>query len=107
MSQPILVVDDEPKIAHLVRDYLEQAGYRVTVAYDGREALAAFRHDKPRLVVLDLMLPHMDGLDVARCGSQHLADHNQRSVYSFFYRAIRENTIYPLQRGVLFLFEDS
>jgi DNA-binding response OmpR family regulator len=66
MSQPILVVDDEPKIAHLVRDYLEQAGYRVTVAYDGREALAAFRHDKPRLVVLDLMLPHVDGLDVAR-----------------------------------------
>jgi len=66
MSQPILVVDDEQKIAHLVRDYLEKAGYRVTVAYDGREALAAFRHEKPRLVVLDLMLPHVDGLDVAR-----------------------------------------
>jgi DNA-binding response OmpR family regulator len=66
MSQPILVVDDEPKIARLVRDYLEQAGYRVTVAFDGREALAAFRHEKPRLVVLDLMLPEVDGLDVAR-----------------------------------------
>jgi DNA-binding response OmpR family regulator len=66
MSPPILVVDDEPKIARLVRDYLEQAGYRVTLAYNGREALAAFRHEKPRLVVLDLMLPEVDGLDVAR-----------------------------------------
>jgi len=66
MSQPILVVDDEPKIAHLVRDYLEAAGYTVVLAYDGREALAAFRHEKPRLIVLDLMLPGMDGLDVAR-----------------------------------------
>ena len=66
MSHPILVVDDEPKIARLVRDYLEQAGYRVILAYDGREALAAFRHEKPRLVVLDLMLPEVDGLDVAR-----------------------------------------
>jgi len=66
MSQPILVVDDEAKIARLVRDYLEQAGYRVVLAFDGREALAAFRHEKPRLVVLDLMLPQVDGLDVAR-----------------------------------------
>lgn len=66
MSQPILVVDDEPKIARLVRDYLEQAGYPVTLAFDGREALAAFRHEKPRLVILDLMLPEVDGLDVAR-----------------------------------------
>jgi len=66
MSQPILVVDDEPKIAHLVRDYLEAAGYTVVLAYGGREALAAFRHEKPRLIVLDLMLPGMDGLDVAR-----------------------------------------
>ncbi len=66
MSQPILVVDDEAKIARLVRDYLEQAGYRVVLAFDGRQALAAFRHEKPRLVVLDLMLPQVDGLDVAR-----------------------------------------
>ena len=66
MSQPILVVDDEAKIARLVRDYLEQAGYPVTLAFDGREALAAFRHEKPRLVILDLMLPEVDGLDVAR-----------------------------------------
>jgi DNA-binding response OmpR family regulator len=66
MSRPILVVDDEAKIARLVRDYLEQAGYPVTLAFDGREALAAFRHEKPRLVILDLMLPEVDGLDVAR-----------------------------------------
>jgi DNA-binding response OmpR family regulator len=66
MSQPILVVDDEPKIARLVRDYLEAAGYPVVLAFNGREALAAFRHEKPRLVVLDLMLPKVDGLDVTR-----------------------------------------
>lgn len=66
MSQAILVVDDEPKIARLVRDYLEAAGYAVVLAFNGREALTAFRHEKPRLVVLDLMLPQVDGLDVAR-----------------------------------------
>jgi len=66
VSHPILVVDDEPQIARLVRDYLETAGYPVLLAFDGREALAAFRREKPRLVVLDLMLPQMDGLDVAR-----------------------------------------
>jgi DNA-binding response OmpR family regulator len=62
----ILVVDDERKIAHLVRDYLENAGFRVVVAYDGKVAMAQFRHEQPDLVVLDLNLPEMDGIDVAR-----------------------------------------
>jgi DNA-binding response OmpR family regulator len=62
----ILVVDDEVKIAHLVRDYLENAGYRVVLAYDGKTAMAQFRHEQPDLVVLDLNLPGMDGIDVAR-----------------------------------------
>jgi two-component system alkaline phosphatase synthesis response regulator PhoP len=66
MNELILVVDDEPKIATLARDYLEQAGFRVHIAGDGQTALAAFRHDKPDLVVLDLNLPGMDGLDVCR-----------------------------------------
>jgi len=66
MSKKILVVDDEIKIVRLVRDYLEAAGFRVVTAYAGKEALAVFRHEKPDLVVLDLMLPEMDGLDVAR-----------------------------------------
>ena len=62
----ILVVDDERKIAHLVRDYLENAGFRVAVAYDGKMALAQFRYEQPDLVVLDLNLPQLDGIDVAR-----------------------------------------
>jgi DNA-binding response OmpR family regulator len=62
----VLLVDDEPKIVQLARDYLEQAGFRVASATDGREALAAFRTGAPDLIVLDLGLPHVDGLDVAR-----------------------------------------
>jgi len=62
----ILVVDDEPKITRLVRDYLERAGFAVRTAGDGREALMRARTDRPDLVVLDLGLPRLDGLDVAR-----------------------------------------
>ncbi len=66
MSSKILVVDDEPKIVRVLRGYLESAGFQVITAYDGTEALAAFRHEAPDLVILDLMLPEVDGLDVAR-----------------------------------------
>jgi DNA-binding response OmpR family regulator len=62
----ILVVDDEPKIAALARDYLEHAGFAVVTARDGPAALAAVGRSKPDLVVLDLGLPEMDGLDVTR-----------------------------------------
>lgn len=62
----ILVADDEPKIVHLVRDYLESAGFQVLVAYDGKTALAQFRHASPDLVILDLNMPGMHGLDVTR-----------------------------------------
>ncbi len=62
----ILVVDDEPKITQLVKDYLEQAGFGVRVAHDGRSALALVRAEKPDLIVLDLGLPRLDGLDVTR-----------------------------------------
>ncbi len=62
----ILVVDDEPKIVQLVRDYLERAGFRVLTASDGKTALSFARTDKPDLVILDLGLPEMDGLDVTR-----------------------------------------
>jgi DNA-binding response OmpR family regulator len=66
MMKTILVVEDEMKIARLVRDYLEHAGFEVVVAGDGEAALASARGRAPDLVVLDLGLPGMDGLDVAR-----------------------------------------
>ncbi|RME58571.1 MAG: DNA-binding response regulator [Caldilineae bacterium] len=66
MSDKILVVDDDPKIVRLVRSYLEQAGYQVEVARDGPTALQAIRSLRPSLVVLDLMLPGMDGLEITR-----------------------------------------
>jgi two-component system alkaline phosphatase synthesis response regulator PhoP len=66
MQGLILVVDDEPKIVKQARDYLENSGFRVVAAGDGRTALAVARHDRPDLVVLDLNLPEMDGLDVCR-----------------------------------------
>ncbi len=66
MNELILVVDDEPKILKLARDYLERSGYQVVTADDGNLALTTARHEKPDLVVLDLNLPGMDGLDVCR-----------------------------------------
>ncbi len=66
MSQLILVVDDEPKVARLARDYLEKNGLRVLTAGDGQTALAIARRDKPDLVILDLMLPQIDGREVCR-----------------------------------------
>ena len=62
----ILVVDDEPKIAALARDYLEHAGYAVVTVGDGRAAIDAVSRARPDLVVLDLGLPELDGLDVTR-----------------------------------------
>jgi len=62
----ILIVDDEPKIVQLARDYLERAGYAVITAGDGGAALAATRSARPDLIVLDLGLPGGDGLDVTR-----------------------------------------
>jgi len=64
--QTVLVVDDEPKIAQLARDYLEHAGFAVVTAGDGPSALHAARVRHPDLVVLDLGLPGLDGLEVMR-----------------------------------------
>ncbi len=66
MNELILVVDDEPKIVKLARDYLEQGGFRVVTAADGMTALAVARRERPDLIVLDLKLPGKDGLDVCR-----------------------------------------
>ena len=63
---PVLVVDDDPKILRLVRTYLEREGFAVIEAADGRAALAAVALEEPVLVVLDRMLPEVDGLSVLR-----------------------------------------
>jgi len=66
MNETILVVDDEPKIVQLARDYLEKNGFKVLSSGNGQQALAITRQERPDLIVLDLMLPGMDGLDVCR-----------------------------------------
>src|SRR6184192_908057 len=65
-AAPVLVVDDDPKIVTLVRTYLEREGFPVVTAGDGRAALAAVAEAQPRLIVLDLMLPELDGLALMR-----------------------------------------
>jgi len=66
MVQRILVVDDDREIVRLVKAYLERSGYEVLVAYDGESALHMLRRERPDLMLLDLMLPGRDGLDVTR-----------------------------------------
>ena len=66
MSDLILIIEDEPQIARLARDYLEKHGYRVLVAGDGLTGLAAARRESPDLVLLDLLLPGMDGRELCR-----------------------------------------
>ena len=66
MSKRILVVDDEPQIVSILKAYLEKSGFIVTTAEDGLTALAVYRADRLDLMILDLNLPGMDGLDVCR-----------------------------------------
>lgn len=66
MSLRVLVVEDESKIAEVLKDYLESAGFEVTCLFNGTEALSEFKHIAPDMVLLDLMIPGMNGLDVCR-----------------------------------------
>ena len=66
MAKTILVVDDEERLRMLVKAYLTKAGYRVVTASDGREALFVAREQKPDLIVLDVMMPNMDGYEFLR-----------------------------------------
>ena len=66
VGAPVLVVDDDPKIVRLVRTYLEREGFAVVTAMDGRTALQVIREQPPQLIVLDLMLPELDGLALLR-----------------------------------------
>ena len=66
MPDKILVVDDDREIVRTVRAYLEQGGFDVATAHDGKAALTAYRNERPDFIILDLMMPEMDGLDVVR-----------------------------------------
>ncbi|MBI3169267.1 MAG: response regulator transcription factor, partial [Chloroflexi bacterium] len=66
MSKKILLVDDEPEILEISRDYLKASSFDVVTANDGVQGLAAARREKPDLIVMDLMMPEMDGLDLCR-----------------------------------------
>jgi DNA-binding response OmpR family regulator len=66
MNRRILIVDDDRKTSELIRLYLERDGYQALLAHDGRQALELARQKHPDLIVLDLMLPTVDGLDVCR-----------------------------------------
>jgi DNA-binding response OmpR family regulator len=70
MSQTILVVDDKANIRRLLQDYLTEQGYRVLVAENGREALYVARAEKPDLILLDIMMPEMDGYEFMRAWRQ-------------------------------------
>ena len=66
MNEKVLVVDDEPEIVRVLRGYLEQSNYTVIAAYSGPEALRRARTESPDLILLDIMLPGMDGIDVCK-----------------------------------------
>ncbi len=66
MPKKILIVDDEPQIVEICRDYFKAAGYNTITASNGAQGLSLARREKPDLIVLDLMMPEMDGLDVCR-----------------------------------------
>jgi DNA-binding response OmpR family regulator len=73
MAKTIMVVDDEKRLVSLVESYLKQEGYRVVSAYNGREALTVAQRESPDLIVLDVMMPEMDGYEFMR---NHRTDHN-------------------------------
>jgi len=72
-TKTIMVVDDEKRLVSLVESYLTQEGYRVVTAFNGKEALAVAEKEKPELIVLDVMMPEMDGYEFMR---RHRAEHN-------------------------------
>ncbi|MEW6285072.1 MAG: response regulator transcription factor [Chloroflexota bacterium] len=73
MAKTIMVVDDEKRLVSLVESYLTQEGYRVVTAFNGKEALAVAQKEKPDLIILDVMMPEMDGYEFMR---RHRAEHN-------------------------------
>ena len=80
MSEVILIVDDDPSALEIVRIYLESRGYTVATAMDGKDALAKIEEVQPALVLLDVMMPGMDGWEVARIVKNHPNFHDVRVI---------------------------
>jgi DNA-binding response OmpR family regulator len=95
MDTLILVVDDEPQLVRVLRSYLEQSGFRVIAASRGDEALQAFHTRHPDLVVLDLNLPGVDGLDVAR----EIRRHGQTPILMLTARVEESDRLVGLELG--------
>ena len=91
----ILVVDDEPRIAEICRDYLQRAGFGVVTAGNGADALSLARTRQPDLVVLDLGLPKLDGLDVTRA----LRKHSNVPIIMLTARVEESDTLIGLELG--------
>jgi DNA-binding response OmpR family regulator len=91
----VLVVDDEPIVREVVAQYLEKEGFGVHEAADGAEAMAWLEHNEPRLVVLDVMLPELDGLSVLR----HLRSNGDVPVILLTARAEEVDRIVGLELG--------
>ena len=94
-ARSVLVVDDEPTITHVVSRYLERAGYATRTAADGPEALRLAAEERPDLVVLDLMLPGLDGLEVMR----RLQERERVSVILLTAKGEAADRIAGLRRG--------
>ncbi|MCJ7434571.1 MAG: response regulator transcription factor [Anaerolineales bacterium] len=73
MTKTIMIVDDEKRLVSLVESYLKQDGYRVIIAYNGKDALPLAQKEKPDLIILDIMMPEMNGYDFMRV---HRAEHD-------------------------------
>lgn len=95
MAAPILVVDDDPKIVSLVKTYLEREGLRVVTATDGEAALRAFNEVHPGLIVLDLMLPELDGLALMRI----IRERSDVPIVMLSARAKVEDRVYGIHEG--------
>jgi len=95
MAAPILVVDDDPKIVSLVKTYLEREGLRVVTAPDGQAALRVFNELRPGLIVLDLMLPELDGLALMRI----IRERSDVPIVMLSARAQVEDRVYGIHEG--------
>src|SRR5436305_7140307 len=95
MAAPVLVVDDDPKIVSLVKTYLEREGFRVITAADGAGALRAFNEFDPGLIVLDVMLPEIDGLALMRI----VRERSQVPIVMLSARGSTADRVYGIHEG--------